>query len=76
MSKRLPLLTKAVAFPEARGGFSFDLPLHAAMARLAAGISLTALAQAYDDWARPFPEGLRAPRACAGSLRPGAMRQT
>jgi hypothetical protein len=67
MSKRLPSLTKAVAFPEARGGFSFDRSLHAAMARLAAGISLTAVTQDYADWARRFPRGCtpleRAPAA-------------
>ena len=52
MSKRTPSLTKAATFQEERRPFSFDRPLHAAMARLTAGISPAALMQAYTDWAQ------------------------
>jgi polyhydroxyalkanoate synthase len=52
MSKRPPSLTKAATFQEERHPFSFDRPLHAATARLTAGISPAALMQAYTDWAQ------------------------
>jgi polyhydroxyalkanoate synthase len=51
MSKRPPSLTKTATLPEERH-FSFDRPLHAAAARLSAGISPLALLQAYTDWAQ------------------------
>ena len=51
MSKRPPSLTKT-ATPQGGRPFSFDHPLHAATARLTAGISPLALLQAYTDWAQ------------------------
>lgn len=51
MSKREPSLAKTATFREERLPFSFDRPLHAATARLTAGISPLALMQAYTDWA-------------------------
>ena len=52
MSKRPPSLIKAAQAPEEERRFSFDRPLHAATARLTAGISPAALVQAYTDWAQ------------------------
>ncbi|MGE0333972.1 MAG: PHA/PHB synthase family protein [Gammaproteobacteria bacterium] len=52
MSKRPPSTITAAAPPQAPRPFSFDRPLHAAMARLTAGISPAALMQAYTDWAQ------------------------
>jgi polyhydroxyalkanoate synthase len=51
MSGRPPSLTKTATLPQERP-FSFDHPLHAATARLTAGISPLALLQAYTDWAQ------------------------
>jgi poly[(R)-3-hydroxyalkanoate] polymerase subunit PhaC len=52
MSKRPPSLTKTAVLHDERRPFSFDHPLHAATARLTAGISPLALMQAYTDWAQ------------------------
>jgi polyhydroxyalkanoate synthase len=52
MSKRPPSLIKATKDSKDRHDFSFDRPLHAATARLTAGLSPAALAQAYTDWAQ------------------------
>ena len=52
MSNRPSSLTQAEAPPQARRSFSFDRPLHAAAARLTAGISPAALMLAYTDWAQ------------------------
>lgn len=52
MSRRPPSLAKTATLPEEPRPFSFDRPLHAAMARLTAGISPAALMQAYTDWAQ------------------------
>jgi polyhydroxyalkanoate synthase len=45
-------LIKAAENRKERRAFSFDRPLHAATARLTAGVSPAALAQAYTDWAQ------------------------
>ena len=50
MSKRPPSLRKAVTGLEGRLPFSFDRPLHAAIARLTGGLSPAALMQAHADW--------------------------
>jgi polyhydroxyalkanoate synthase len=47
-----PSLTNRLALPEERRLFSLDRPMHAATARLTAGISPLALLQAYSDWAQ------------------------
>jgi len=52
MSKRPPSLRETERPPKERRPFSFDRPLHAATARLTAGISPAALMQAYTDWAQ------------------------
>jgi len=52
MSKRPPSPRKTERPPKERRPFSFDRPLHAATARLTAGISPAALMQAYTDWAQ------------------------
>lgn len=52
MSKRPPSLAKAATTQEEPRPFSFDRPLHAATARITAGISPAALMQAYTDWAQ------------------------
>lgn len=50
MLKRPPSLIKAAKDRTDRRVYSFDRPLHAATARLTAGISPAALIQAYTDW--------------------------
>ncbi len=50
-AKRATSPSKPPVRPEPRRPFSFDRPLHAATARLTAGLSPTALMQAYGDWA-------------------------
>ena len=50
MSKRPPSLRKAATALEERRPFSFDRPLHAAIARLTGGLSPAALMQAHADW--------------------------
>ena len=52
MSKRPPSPRETERPPKERRPFSFDRPLHAATARLTAGISPAALMQAYTDWAQ------------------------
>lgn len=52
MSKRATLLRKTARPPKEERRFSFDRPLHAATARLTAGIAPAALMQAYADWAQ------------------------
>ncbi len=52
MSKRPPSLIRAAQGPKEEHRFSFDRPLHAATARLTAGVSPAALIQAYTDWAQ------------------------
>jgi polyhydroxyalkanoate synthase len=52
MSKRPPSLIRPAKDRKERHGFSFDRPLHAATARLTAGLSPAALVQAYTDWAQ------------------------
>ena len=53
MLKRSPGPEQEATSTEA-GPFSFDRPLHAAAARMTAGISPVALALAYSDWAQNF----------------------
>ncbi len=52
MSKRPPSLIRATQGPKEERRISFDRPLHAATARLTAGVSPAALIQAYTDWAQ------------------------
>ncbi len=52
MSKRPPSLIRPAKDRKRRRSFSFDRPLHAATARLTAGLSSAALVQAYADWAQ------------------------
>ena len=52
MQKLTSAIEKHDADAGERPGLSFDRPLHAAMARLTAGLSPAALFQAYTDWAQ------------------------
>lgn len=50
MTNKSPSLSKGTQDQKERRKVSFDMPLHASIARLTAGISPIALAQAYTDW--------------------------
>lgn len=52
MSKRPPSLTRRTPPHDGQSPLSLDRPLHAATARLTAGIAPGALTQAYTDWAQ------------------------
>ena len=52
MQKMTPAIEKQGSDASERPRLSFDRPLHAAIARLTAGLSPAALFQAYTDWAQ------------------------
>jgi polyhydroxyalkanoate synthase len=52
MQKLTPAMDKQGSNARERSRLSFDRPLHAAIARLTAGLSPSALFQAYTDWAQ------------------------